>query len=192
MFSQALGVALRILAFRAGPQDFPYSPQLPQVIVPLAVLANYLVFVQALPPLMSLLMAVTAVAGLALVTRGLLRARTLDNRYNQTLSALLACSAILSLMLLPPFTQVAPVLLKVAANPQLMDHPEALQLPQGAAFLMNLLNIWNFAVTVYIFRQAANVGTGLGVLITVFATLAVAFLVVFSASIASMLLGAGK
>ena len=36
MFSQAMMAALRILAFRAGPQDFPFSPQLMQMLAPLA------------------------------------------------------------------------------------------------------------------------------------------------------------
>lgn len=191
MFLQALNVALRTLVFRAGPQDFPYSPQLTQVVVPLALLANYLVFAQVLPAFMSLAMALAAVAGMALVTRGLLRSRGLESRYNQTFNALLLCGGLLTVLLVLPFSQIAPALLQLAQNPELMSDPEALQVPQGAAFLMNVLNIWNFAVTVYIFRSAANTGTGLSLLIAVFAAIAVAFLVIVCGSLAGALTGAG-
>jgi len=191
MFLQALNVALRTLVFRAGPQDFPYSPQLTQVVVPLALLANYLVFAQVLPAFMSLAMALAAVAGMALVTRGLLRSRGLESRYNQTFNALLLCGGLLTVLLVLPFSQIAPALLQLAQNPELMSDPEALQIPQGAAFLMNLLNIWNFAVTVYIFRAAANTGTGLSLLIAVFAAIAVAFLVIVCGSLAGALTGTG-
>lgn len=189
MFLQALNVALRVLVFRAGPQDFPYSPPLTQAVVPLAVLANYLVFAQVLPPLMSVVMALAAVAGMALVTRGLLRARQLENRSNQTINALLLCSALLTAALALPFSQVAPALLHLAQNPELINDPQALQMPQGPAFLMNLLNVWNFAVTVFIFRSSANIGTGMGLLIAVFAALAVGLLVIVCGSFAGALLG---
>lgn len=189
MFSQALMVSLRILAFRAGPQDFPYSPQLTQVIAPLAVAANYLVFSQVLPVAMSLAMALTAVAGIALVTRGLLRARQVEARFNQTFNALLATTTLLTLLLIPAFAQLAPKLQELAQNPALMNNPEALQLPQGAAFLMNLLNVWNFAVSTSIFRQAANARLGLGLLFAVCAALSVAFLVIVSGSFAAVLFG---
>lgn len=189
MFAQALAVALRILAFRAGPQDFPYSPQLSQVVVPLAALANYLVFIQVLPAFMSLVMAAAVVAGMALVTRSLLRARQLEARFNQTYNALLCTSGILTLLLLPAFVQVAPVLLQLAQDPDLMKNPEKLPMPQGAAFMMNLLNIWNFAVTAHIFRQSANIGLAAGILVAILAALAVAFFVIVTGSFAAALGG---
>jgi hypothetical protein len=189
MFLQALNVALRILLFRAGPQDLPYSPQLTQVIAPLTVAANYLVFAQVLPALMSLAMAAAAVGGLALVVRGLLKARNLENRYLQAIHALWLCSAILTAALAIPFTEFAPVLLEMAQKPELLEDPGALQVPQGAALLMNLLNIWNFAVTVYILRSAADAGIGLSLLFAVFAALAVAFLVVVCGSVVGALAG---
>jgi hypothetical protein len=189
MFLQALNVALRILLFRAGPQDLPYSPQLTQVIAPLTVAANYLVFAQVLPALMSLAMAAAAVGGLALVVRGLLKARNLENRYLQAIHALWLCSAILTAALAIPFTEFAPVLLEMAQKPELLEDPGALQVPQGAALLMNLLNIWNFAVTVYILRSAADAGIGLSLLFAVFAALVVAFLVVVCGSVVGALAG---
>ena len=191
MFLQALNTALRILAFRAGPQDFPYSPQLSQVIVPLAVTANYLVFVQVLPAVMSLAMAAGAVGGLALIMRGLLRARGLEGRLNQALNAMLLCSAILTGLLALPFTELAPLIHKVAQNPDLLRDPEALRVSPVATFAMNVLNIWNFAVSVYVLRQAANAGLGLGLLFAVFTALAVAFLVVVCGSFAGALFGGG-
>lgn len=190
MFLQALNVALRILLFRAGPQDFPYSPQLTQAAVPFAITANYLVFAQVLPPLMSLVMSTAAVGGIALVLRGLLRARQLEARLNQALNALLLCSGLLTAVLALPFAEVAPAILKLAQNPELLADAEAMQVPQSAAFLMNLLNIWNFAVTVYIIRQAAQTGTGLSLLLALVAAIAVAFFVVVCGSFVSALVGA--
>ena len=192
MFLQALNAALRILAFRAGPQDFPYSPQLSQAIVPLAVTANYLVFMQVLPAVMSLAMAAGAVGGLALIMRGLLRARGLEARLNQSLNAMLLCSALLTALLALPFAEVAPLIHKVAQNPELLNDPEALRASPGATFAMNLLNIWNFAVSVFILRQATNAGLGLGLLFAILTALAVAFLVVVCGSFAGALFGAAS
>jgi hypothetical protein len=189
MVLQALNAALRILLFRAGPQDFPYSPQLTQVIAPLAVAANYLVFAQVLPVAMSLAMAAAAVGGLALVVRGLLRARGLESRYNQAINAMWLCSAILTAALAIPFSDFAPVLLEMARNPEALDDAAALQVPQGAALMMNLLNIWSFAVTVYILRSATDAGIGLSLLFAVFAAFAVAFLVIVCGSFVGALFG---
>lgn len=191
MFLQALNAALRILIFRAGPQDFPYSPQLPQVVVPLAVLANYLVFAQLMPAPMGLVMAAASVGGLALVVRGLLRARALENRYNQTINALLLCTAIQTALLALPLGDLIPALQRLSENPELIRDPEALGMPRGAAWLFNLIYIWNFAITVFVFRQAANIGTGLGLLLSVFAAVAVAFFAAVWGGLAGALLGIG-
>ncbi len=131
------------------------------------------------------------VGGMALVARALLRARDLLNRFHQTFAALMLTTALLTLMLAPLFAQIAPVLREIAADPQLLEKPEALQLPGGTAFLMNLLNIWNFAVTASIFRQSANVNLWVGLLVTLLAAFMVLMLVAFAGSLAAALFGVG-
>ncbi|HEX4895241.1 MAG TPA: hypothetical protein VFV11_02800 [Solimonas sp.] len=189
MFAPALNVTLRILAFRAGPQDFPYDARLNRPILLLAILANVLVFAQVLPMLASVAMAAALVFGLVLVTRSLLRTRDLLNRYEQTINALLATTAVLTFLLVPLFTQVAPVLREIAQDPKLLENPEKLQLPGGVSFLMNLLNVWNLAVTAAIFRQAANIPFWGGILVALVAAFVVLMLVAFSGSLASALTG---
>lgn len=181
--------ALRILAFRAGPQDFPFSPQLMQMLAPLAMAANYLVFVQVLPWGMSAAMAFAMVGGMGMVTGTLLRSRGHAPRFVQTFSALLATNALLTLMLVPAFIQIAPKLMELANNPELMNKPEQLNMPQGPVFLMNLLNIWNFAVTAAIFRHAAQISMGFSLLVAILAALVVAFTVVVFGSLAGAVFG---
>lgn len=189
MFAQVLAVTLRILGFRAGPQDFPFDPKLIWPLAVAAAAANFLVFVQVLPGPSSAAMAAAMVGGTALVTRSVLRARGLLSRFNQTLNALLATSALLTLMLLPLFAQVAPLLREIAAKPELLEDPDALQLPQGVVFLMNMLNFWNFAVTAHILRHAANVQLWVGVFIALIIAFVALFLVAFAGTFAGALFG---
>lgn len=184
MFLQALNAALRILVFRAGPQDFPYSPQLTQAVVTLAVVANYLVFVQLLPPALNLVTGLATAGSMALVMRGVLRNRGLESRSNQALNAWLLCSALLTLLMAIPFNQIGPPLMEqIKANPQLVSNPEAVKIAAGPALMIDLLFIWGFAMSVHIFRNAANVGIGVGLLITLFAANAVFFGILLSSSL---------
>ncbi len=191
MYAQVFAATLRILGFRAGPQDFPFDPKLTVPLIAVTVLANALLFVQVLPFPTAVVMALAMVGGTALVTRSVLRARGLAERFNQTFNALLATSALVMLIMVPLFAQVAPILREVAAKPELLEEPEALRMPQGITFLMNLLNFWNFAVTAYIFRHAANVQMWVGVLIALIVAFIVLFCVIFAGSVAGVLFGAG-
>lgn len=189
MFVQAINVTLRILIFRAGPQDFPFGSGLTQVCVLLAAAANALVFSQVLPVPMSLAMSIAMVAAIALVTQSVLKARKLENRFQQTFNALLATTSVLTLSLLPPFAQIAPQILEVTKNPELLNNPEALHISGAAVFFMNLANFWNFAVTAHIFRHAANVNLWAGFLIAFIAAGIVLFLGVLGGSIGGVLFG---
>ena len=191
MFAQVIAVTLRILAFRAGPQDFPYDPRLMAPLVLVAGSANALLFGQVLPLPTALLMAAAMVGGTALVTRSVLRARAVPERFNQTFNALLATAAALTLLMLPLFAQVAPLLRKVAEHPELLEQEGGMQLPQGLAFMMNLINFWNFAVTAFVFRHAANVQMWLGVVIALILAFVVLFCVIFAGLFAGALFGTG-
>lgn len=188
MFVQAATITFRILLFRAGPQDMPYSQELTRVLLPAAVVANFWIFSMALPLAMSAAMALAMIAGVALITNTLLKARRLGDRFNQTFNALLATGAVLTLLLLPPFAQVAPTLVKATQNPQMLEHPENLELPQGAVMLMNLLNFWNLGVTAHIFRHAMNVSFGFGVLFALLAAFTALFIVMISGSMIGAIL----
>ncbi|MDD3763239.1 MAG: hypothetical protein PHP86_08130 [Nevskiales bacterium] len=191
MFAQTFAVSLRILLFRAGPQDLPYDPRQSLPLALIAGLANALIFAQVLPLASAVAMAAAMIAGTALVTRSILRARGLVERYTQTFNALMATAAVLTLLLLPLFMQVAPILRTLAASPELLEQPEALQMPQGVVFLMNLLNFWNFAVTASIFRHAANVQLWVGVIIALIIAFIVLFFVAFAGTMAGALFGVG-
>lgn len=191
MFASAFAATLRILFFRAGPQDFPHSSQLTPWAIGLALLANLSVFAQAMPLPLAAVMGGAMIAGMALATRIVLRARQMDARYNQTFNALLFTSACLTLLLAPPFAAVAPLLKEMAAKPELFEQPDQLKFPQGPVFLMNLLNFWNFAVTANIYRHATNTHLAVGVFIALVVALSVMFFVVLASSLIGGLLGLG-
>ena len=165
MFSEALNAALRILFFRAGPQDFPYNSGVRPLLLVLAVAANTLMFAQVLPKSMAVGLSLAMVGGMALVVRWTLRLRNLSNRFQQTFDALLATTLLLTLAMLPAFSQVAPQLLDLTKHPELLQNPDAVKLPAMPVLFMNLLNMWNFAVTAHIFRHAAGVNLFVGFVI---------------------------
>jgi hypothetical protein len=176
MLNQAATVTLRILLFRAGPQDFPHAPAL-VVWLPAAATAAYVaVFWVVLPPGISFVLGALSVAALALVTHSLLSARRVANRFQQTYHALLATGIVLTLASLPPMAALAPALKQIAANPELLQQPGAVQVSPLASLLLNALNLWNFAVYAHIFRHAAGTRLFTGVLIALFVVLSVLLL----------------
>lgn len=163
MFSQAFQTALRILVFRAGPEDFPYDPRsrLTAGCVAFALLANTAFVAVIVPPASALLSAAINLGLMALLTRGVLSARKLDNRFQQTFNALLLCSGALSALMAPLFAQIAPTLLdfmhRAAEHPELLDQPDAMpQLPALPEHLLSVLGFWQLAVIGYIYYKAAG------------------------------------
>jgi hypothetical protein len=189
MLRNVLAATLNLLFFRIGPEDFPFDVNFSRVLVPLAVLANYAVFVLVLPPGLSAAMALSMVAGVAFATRLLLRARRMDNRFLQTWHALLATGSVLTLALVPPFAQIAPEFAKLAQDPQLLQGTPQVNFPAGPAFLMNVFNIWNFAVSAHIYRHAAGVNIWIGALLALLVALSTLMFVMFFGSLAGILLG---
>lgn len=188
--SAAVAATLRILAFRAGPQDFPFDRRLQMPLIAFAAFANALIFSQVLPLATSLAMALAMVGATALVTRSLLRSRKVPERFQQTFHALLASGATLTLLLYPLFVQVAPVLRELAAHPEQLESGTPIALPAPLVWASNLLNFWNFAVTAHIFRNAANVNLWLGFVIALLLAFVVLFLVAFAGTFAGALFGA--
>lgn len=184
-----LVTTLKILLFRAGPQDMPFAPTLTRLLLSLAALSNWLLFALLLSPLQAALMAVASVLGVVLATEMILRPRGLTNRVSQTLSALLATGTVLNLLMLIPASQVAPHLAELAKHPELLKQPAKLNLPQGAVLGVDAINLWAFAVSAHIYRQATNARVLGGIGFAVLASVLVLVLVFFVATLASSLLG---
>ena len=191
MLSQTATATLRILLFRAGPQDFPYAREMVGVLPAAAIAAYTAVFAAFLSIGAALLISALSVGTLALVTHSLLTARRLANRFQQTYHALLATGIVLTLASIPPTITLAPALKQILAHPELLQQPDALQVSPLASLLLNALNLWNFAVYAHIFRHAADTRLFIGVLIAVFVGFSVLFLSLLFAQMLSPLLKIG-
>jgi len=182
MLTQALTSAVRILLFRAGPQDFPFSddPRLPRFCVAAALAADFALYALGAPPLPALIAALAVVATLAFYTRMLLRLRQLDNRAPQTVNALLLSGALLTTLMLYPMSTLQPmtqaIMHLVETNPELANDTAKLQAlvaktqqenggtAMSAVLLM--LVVWQFAVMSHIFRNALQIGLFGGIAVT--------------------------
>ncbi len=93
---------------------------------------------------------------LALLTRGTLAARKLDNRFQQTFNALLVTTSLLTLAMTPFWAHLAPVLLEILQlvnkNPEAINHPDQWPQMSGTAnFLLGAQGFWQIAVLGHIF-----------------------------------------
>lgn len=184
MISEAFRVSLRILFFRAGPQDFPFdpTPNLSRICVAFAVAVFAAWWAVVLPVPSALLAAVVTVFSMWAVTRATLNLRKLNNRLQQTVNALLLTNALLTLAMLPPFAALAPPMIelfgKLAKDADLMNHPEQWPpMPQGAGLLIDVLGIWQLVICSRVYGQAADTGAFGGVLIALLAMIAMSLFV---------------
>jgi hypothetical protein len=190
MLTTVATVTLRILFFRAGPQDLPYAPTLTRLLIPFALLANYALALITLPASLAALSSAMAVLGLAIATRALLRLRKLENRYLQTFHALLMTGAIASLATIAPLSELMPGMLKLFQHPELMEqNPDSLNLPSGTMLLFGLLMMWNFAVTAHVYRHAADLKAFSAVAVAMLISVALQLFVSVSTSVFGSLLG---
>jgi hypothetical protein len=168
MLNQVAVVTLRILLFRAGPQDLPYSSALTQIIAPLYVLAEFAQYRLTLatgPAIVHALVSVAATVGfifLVLQTRGLL------SRLQQTANAIFVTGSALTVVLLPPLSAITPHMLKIAQNP---DLARSEPLPALPALLVMALTLWGFMVVAHIFRHALNANLAVGAAVALLAAL---------------------
>lgn len=190
MLTSVASVTLRILLFRAGPQDLPYAPTLSRLLIPFALVVNYALASITLPAGLAAISSAVAVFGLSVATRSLLRMRGLENRYLQTFHGLLLTSTLIALAFIAPMAQLMPEILKVAQNPQLLEqNPQALNLPAGPILLFDGLLLWNFAVTTNIYRQAADLKLVVAVLVSMMISISLLMFVGFATSVLGSLLG---
>lgn len=168
MPNQAFAAALKILAFRAGPQDFPYSETLARAIVPLTGLAWFLQYRLTLPSAQAAVQSLASLGVMAAFSYLLLQKRNLTNRFRQTLDSLYLCDAMLTLLVLPPLSLIAPQMIRMA------DHPELARtetLPALPALAVMALSMWNFLVTAHIYRNALDTHFGIGALTALLSTM---------------------
>ena len=180
---------LKLLLFQAGPQDMPFSPPLTRLLLTLSALTSWLLFGLMLGPLPAAFMAVVNVLAVVVATEFILRTRQVSNRVSQTLSALLATGIVINLLMMIPASRLAPHLLEISKNPDLLKHPDQLKLPQAAVLGVDLLNLWAFAVSAYIYRQAAGVRVLGGIGFALLASLLGLALVFFAGTLLSALVG---
>lgn len=199
MLPQAFWTTLRILIFRAGPEDMPYDTgnRLGAPFIAFAVLVNaalaavageMAVLMKAMdapPPLWAdIVLGAVSVAAMGLFTRVALRARQLESRFQQTYNALLGTSSILALAMVLPVRQLLPFLpiaqdlsRKIGANPDLVNDPNVMSALPGWTMLFSLmipvLLGWQFAVTAFIYRRAANTKAAGGIFIALLCLLTV-------------------
>lgn len=176
-FNQAAAITLRILLFRAGPQDFPFSPELTRVVLALMLATAWLQSQLTLAPLAAAVHAGATIAVWALFTRALLQARGLLNRYPQTLNALFATTVVVTLLMLAPLSALAPYAQALAEYQEATRQepaPAAIPpppLPVLPAFAALLLSLWNFIVSAHIYRHALDVRPAMGAVATLVAAL---------------------
>lgn len=177
-FNQAAAITLRILLFRAGPQDFPFSPELTRVVLALMLATAWLQSQLTLAPLAAAVHAGATIAVWALFTRALLQARGLLNRYPQTLNALFATTVVVTLLMLAPLSALAPYVEALAEYQEAMRQepapsaiPQPPPLPVLPAFAALLLSLWNFIVSAHIYRHALDVRPAMGAVATLVAAL---------------------
>ena len=195
MFNHAFLISLRLLIFRAGPQDFPFDTgkTLSRACIAFAIVAYALFWLVVSPPGAALAIAVVTVIAMALVTRGTLALRKVPERFQQTFNALLAINGLLTLAMIPPFAKVAPPLIELfsqlQAHPELADQPDKWpQLSGGASAVLNVLGFWQIAVTSRIYAHASNGNVFGGVLLALLAMLAISLLLLFLSPVIGLLL----
>lgn len=192
MYAQLVAAALRILSFRAGPEDMPYAPALTPRLVVFALLAQVMVLGQLMPLPLVLLIGGLGLGAMALATHAFLRARQLANRFHQAFGALLATGGLLLLAMAPLFSFAVPMLREVTSNPELLEQPEqlaALRPPMIVNLLLDVLFFWNLAVTVRIYRLAGDLRLAGGILMTLGVMMFMFLTVLFGTALFGGLLG---
>lgn len=162
MLSSNAAIVLRIMLFRAGPQDLPYSAALTRLVVPATIAALFLQYRLTLPTLQAAVHALAAVAVVAAYTHLLLQARGLLNRLQQTLNSLYITGSAMTLLLLPMLSALAPHMLRIAENPELARSEP---LPGIPALAVVALSVWNFLISAHIYRHALDTRFGVGALV---------------------------
>lgn len=205
MLSEAFQATLKILLFRAGPADFPFSeqPGLGRGCLLAGIVATAAVLGQMLPLAMALASGAVAAAGLSMFVRTVLRLRGLESRYAQTRNALLATGSVLLVLMSLPMAAIMPGMtaflesLRAAqdavpaggAAPGIDPDQLAADLPAGASLLLDLLTIWFLAVNSHVLRLATGLGYFGAGLLALLCVTNIVLLVAFAGPLLRVLFG---
>jgi hypothetical protein len=194
MYSQALRVALQLMLFRGNPADFPYSSTATRMAALFSFAAVVLLMSPALPLPVAMATGLGGVAGLAFFTRQLLRANKLENRFAQLFAAQAVVGGLFALAMWPAFASMAPAMLAVMNDPQLLERlsqgdSPALEVPQWAALCSDVLFFWNLAVSVRINRLGADLRLPSSWLLTLVGFFVLMSFVMLGQLLAMMVLG---
>lgn len=174
MLNQTLSATLRILFFQAGPQDFPYDARVARWLIPAAIAASTCYSMLLYSFAGSLILSVVGVMTLAVTTLAILRVRHLESRFQQTFHSLLATDALLNLIVIPSMSQMLPAINAMiaaasdtsdgtqVASQQLIEQP-----PPLATLVTMVVLIWSAAVSVKIYREAAELRMPFGIAIAI-------------------------
>ena len=186
MLFPALRISLAIVLLRAGPQDMPFdaTPRLLRetLLFTLVVYTAFWLIEFTLPQAMTA--AALLIAAQWLAIRATLSARQLQNRFQQTLTALLLTNSLLMLPMIPFMAKLAPIVKdwieQLQQHPDLINHTEQLPLtPPLPTLAFYLLSFWQFVVNARIFSRAVDVGVAAGVLIAILVSIATSLFVTF-------------
>jgi hypothetical protein len=152
-----LAVLVRdICQLRRGPEDMPYSRRLLVVLIGASIALDLLSerFVGGHDALARSLVSTTLVLALAWIA---LATRKLENRYVQTASALVACSIVFSLLVLPLAFLAGPLPSDATLTP----------LQTLLVWASFAIFVWSVLVDAHIIRRALDAPFGLGVALAI-------------------------
>lgn len=168
MLNELARITLKLLQFRAGPQDFPYSMPMTRAVAFAAFVVSYLQYRLTLPPLVAAVHAAVTLGVMAMLTWQLLGWRKLGNRTLQTISSLFATGTALTVLLLPLLAVIAPQMVRLAENP---DRAATEALPALPMLGVMVLSFWNLAVSAHIYRNALNLHFVVGLAVSLLVAL---------------------
>ena len=141
----------KICLFQLRPQDLPASTFFVGLSLGLYAITNVIGTAITLKPVTAATLTIVHAALLLGLTYGVLWAKELTSRLNQTVSALAGSDAILTLIALPV----------------LMWQPEGESIPPIPTLIFLALTIWKLAIVGHILRHAMNIHFLMGVVLAV-------------------------
>lgn len=177
MLTRILRVTAGIILLRMGPQDFPYAREAGRIVVPAAVLANFLQLRLTQDAVPALVLSAIEPLALALAAVALLQMRGLVHRAQQTVHALLATGAVFALAMVPIVAELAPLLADAAQDPAVLE-----QVPAWLRWSAVILSLWNLVAMAHILRHALDTRFAVGLLAALGCVIFVFFVVQLAAS----------
>lgn len=149
---------LDLLLLRQGPQQLPVSRSWLRLLLVFYALSNVAVLWQVAPLLAATLLGLFDLLLVATVTAGLLWAKGLFNRYQQTLSAVTGCGTVFNVLSVP---------LVYGGGLETMAPEQAEVLAAPILLLSIAFSCWSFAVSVHIIRHALSLSVGRSILLNI-------------------------